>query len=366
MHLLIGLIIIGCLFASESVSSGPPDNAGMRVVAVIGLTLLVPGLALFQTVLVTRFWKIATLPRQQQQSMTRRLTACHAAVWIVTSLMITGWTGWQQVVRETMRLGNIPLLDDLLIIAPMLIAMIASWAVFYEIQRSVLAATSLQTGNAPERAYFWRRLADRQRLRYVGIRMRVYVFMALMPVLVFITLRDFSNPQMFSPEVTLTVVALVTAGLLLGFPFLVCRIWSVSRIPDESLRLSLLEFCRQQKLNVRDVRVWNTKGQVVNAMVVGMVPSFRMILISDALLSRFTRPELMAILRHEAGHIRLMHLPVRLMFVLLPLVVIASAEAAGFPAGQWFADSMGRIRNLQCCHVDGCTVGLRSFSCRMS
>ncbi len=58
-----------------------------------------------------------------------------------------------------------------------------------------------------------------------------------------------------------------------------------------------------------------------------------MIILTDAMLSRFPRDELFAILRHEAGHIRLWHMPIRVCFVLLPLLVLATGEYLGISVG---------------------------------
>ena len=67
-------------------------------------------------------------------------------------------------------------------------------------------------------------------------------------------------------------------------------------------------------------------GQVVNAIVAGVVPGFRVILLSDGLLKRFPQHEVEAILRHEAGHLKLWHLPTRLLSTALPLLALSIVE----------------------------------------
>ena len=57
---------------------------------------------------------------------------------------------------------------------------------------------------------------------------------------------------------------------------------------DPALRGRLLKICREHGLGVFTIRVWNTGGQVVNAIVAGVVPGIRLILLSDGLLRRFS------------------------------------------------------------------------------
>ena len=49
-------------------------------------------------------------------------------------------------------------------------------------------------------------------------------------------------------------------------------------------------------------------------------------MVSDLLLSSYPEHELRAILRHEAGHVRLRHLPIRIGFILLPALSLAAME----------------------------------------
>ncbi len=342
MNLVIGIVIIACLFLSETGARESVDNLPMRLTAVMLLTFSVPALALFQTIFVSRYWNIGGLPHSRQDSMLKRMSVCHSAVWLVASLMVITSTGWHSIVRENWGLSRLPLIDEILIILPMLFSLIVSWAVFYELQREI-SKKEISNGTAADtqtRKQTWYSIVtDPARLQYVGIRVRVYLLMALVPVILFVVLRDLSNPALVSRTVTGVALIAVTMFILLGFPFLLCRIWKIRAIDDAQLYQRLTNFCRREKLMVRDVRVWDTGGQIVNAMVVGMVPGFRMILISDGLLRHFPEHEIQAILRHEAGHIRLMHLPVRVMFVLLPLFVVAALESCGYS----IPDSIGTL-----------------------
>jgi Zn-dependent protease with chaperone function len=80
---------------------------------------------------------------------------------------------------------------------------------------------------------------------------------------------------------------------------------------------------------VWQVRVWNTGHQIINAFVAGVVPGLRVIAISDRMVELFPERELLAVVRHEAGHVRLCHVPIRMLFMVLPLVLAATDQANG-------------------------------------
>ena len=114
--------------------------------------------------------------------------------------------------------------------------------------------------------------------------------------------------------------------MMVGLPFLILLIWKTSPIQPKQLRNNLISICQQNRLRVFDVRRWDTGDQVVNAVVAGMLPRFRLILLSDGLLNHFKINEIQAVLRHEAGHIRLWHLPTRMVFLILPLLAMAFCD----------------------------------------
>lgn len=63
------------------------------------------------------------------------------------------------------------------------------------------------------------------------------------------------------------------------------------------------------------LRVWETGDRICNAAVLGCVPGFSFVLVSDALLSRLSPRYAAAIVAHEIGHLRLWHVPIRLSVV---------------------------------------------------
>ena len=101
-------------------------------------------------------------------------------------------------------------------------------------------------------------------------------------------------------------------ALMAGFPFLLLFVWRNKKIDNAELRAELIHTCYQHRLHIHDIRIWITGNQIINALVAGILPRFRIILLTDSLVKLFPRNELLAIVRHEAGHLRLWHLPIRI------------------------------------------------------
>ncbi|MEX0793976.1 MAG: M48 family metalloprotease [Pirellulaceae bacterium] len=61
---------------------------------------------------------------------------------------------------------------------------------------------------------------------------------------------------------------------------------------------------------------WNTASRICNAAVLGCVPGFRYLMISDRALETLPQRSVSAIVAHELGHVRNWHVVIRLLIVL--------------------------------------------------
>ena len=326
MNLLIGLVILLCLACSELHAAEAANDLWNRLVFVALVTLSVPGLALVQTMIVSRRIRNSELKFDQHDSMLRRLSVCHSAVWLIASLAIVWAVRWQDVVRGNWNLDQWPVLDEAIILAPIVLSLVASWAIFYQIQYAIVGADKSQSVTCSQRPKLKHKLSQ-SRSAFVSIRFRVYFLMVLVPVAMAVLAKDIGPWVGTLPTYLQGAIYVVTLLLMAGgFPFLLTWIWKTGRIQNAALKSELLETCELHKLRVHDVRVWNTDNQIVNALVAGIIPRLRLILLSDVLIKRFPKRELLAILRHEAGHLRLWHLPSRIGFAVLPLLALAIDE----------------------------------------
>ena len=319
MNLIVGFVILLCLVCSEIRSAEAATDLWTRMSLVFVVAMMVPGLALLQTPFVTRRIQQTEIPDEQRDLILRRLSTCHSAVWLAASVAIIWAVRWQDVVRGNWNLDQWPLLDEIFILAPIVLSLAASWAIFYEIQGTL-------GDEASSRIRF--SLADwKNRIAYVSIRFRIYILLIMIPISIAVLARDLEPWVRSMPNWGIGLsYAVGTLLVMAAFPFVILLIWQNRTINDQELKTELTATCEELKLHVYDIRVWKTGGQVINALVAGVLPKFRVILLSDELLNRFPNNELLAIVRHEAGHLRLWHLPVRIGFTILPLIALTIDE----------------------------------------
>ena len=78
-----------------------------------------------------------------------------------------------------------------------------------------------------------------------------------------------------------------------------------------------------------DLRLWHTEHRICTAMIVGMVPRFRLLMISDELIRRLSQAELALVIAHELAHVQRCHHAFRLIAVAPTLIAckfVASAS----------------------------------------
>lgn len=98
------------------------------------------------------------------------------------------------------------------------------------------------------------------------------------------------------------------------FPPLVRRLWNCRELPEGYLKNRLDSFCARQNFSV-SFYLWPLfEGRALTAGVIGIVPGLRYILITPALIETMTGEELEAVVAHEIGHVKKLHL---LLYVLI-------------------------------------------------
>ena len=327
MNLLIALVILLCLGISEFRDPELALHTGQRLMLLTLVALMVPGAAIFQTAIIGRRCRTRTIDDAARHRILNQLSVSHSAVWLMASLAIVWGLRWPDIIRVNWQLDRWPLLDDLLILAPILISLFFSWAIFYDVKR-LLDRNASESMDSSCAYHFGLHL--KERLQFVGLRFRVYVLMALLPILATLLARDAAIWAQRLPGIWQSI-AVVTGGMLIlaAFPLLMLVAWRHRPIEDPQLRSDLMACCRRLKLGVWTIRAWQTGSQIINAVVAGIVPGLRVIVISDSMLDYFPQRELLAVVRHEAGHIRMSHMPIRMFFMMFPLILAAIDQVNG-------------------------------------
>ena len=234
-------------------------------------------------------------------SLLGRLEAASPVLVQAAAIGLCGWLGALELRMDTsLSIFAWPRLGLLLALAPFVVTSLL--AIDAEARFGVLAGST------------------RSHLRSFQLRM----FAAgLAPVVLYIVLASLVGKDDVL-RVRIEEVALVSAGfsvlvLLLfiyALPWLLQRTWNTEVFPPGRERFLLDDLARRAGFRCKEILIWHTGGLLPNAVIVGMTPGSRRVLLSDALLQRLGPRELAAVFAHEMGHARQHHVPLFLVWAL--------------------------------------------------
>ncbi|MFO7783007.1 MAG: M48 family metalloprotease [Thermodesulfobacteriota bacterium] len=110
----------------------------------------------------------------------------------------------------------------------------------------------------------------------------------------------------------------VFLGILMVFlPRLVQTWWACTPFPRTEKVLEIERFFREQGFRYRGLLRWSLfEGRMLTAGIMGIVPRYRYILVTDGLMSLLPIDELKAVMAHEMAHARYKHLLFYILFFL--------------------------------------------------
>lgn len=251
---------------------------------------------------------------EQTEAWLSRLQSASILLWLVAVAVLLFVAQWPQIVRGNWALAGWPLVDELAILAPVLAPLLLLWAALYRLERAGQIAAFRERGLQPPPA---------QLAQYLWQNARFHLGLVLLPALVVIGGNEILAAAKIDLGATSTAwwfgLPLVLIILVL-MPVILRRMWPTSPLPAGPLRDELLAICAARRARVREILLWHTGGCVANAAVVGMSRWLRYVLLTDGLIRCLSTAQIAAVLRHELGHIRRRHLPLRLAVLALPLV----------------------------------------------
>ena len=333
MNFVVGFVILFCLFCSEYSAVGSAGHLRERIGGIVLLTCLVPALAMLQTFMVSRKVREQEIDGENWERLCRRVNSCHTAVWLAASVATIYAFRWHDVVRAEWGLGKFVLVDEILILGPVLFSLLASWAVFFDLKRkqpttalpsTASPATSIHVSGSKSRLrdlHVWLLSPDRR--EFVSIRFRLYVLVIMVPLLLAIAINDLAPAALqFGPVVATVLMIVGGLSTLALLPTLAGLPWKLT-VPSNDIGEVIRQEISQFKFVEPKIRIWDTGNQIINAAAVGMVPWFRQLWISDRLIRLFPETELRAIVRHEVAHLQLGHAAIRSAMLLMPVTMVS-------------------------------------------
>jgi STE24 endopeptidase len=230
-----------------------------------------------------------------------------------------------------------------LTLAPFFVSLLLSWVFAYDADRSLflaayrqldadpLAHSFLDTGPAASAAPL-REAANEfgGRWSYVAFQARQKLALVFLPVLLLVVEQEISLyiGEKLENEWAWQLSAVGVVGVLavmLFLPWMVRLALGLKPLPPGPTRDRLTAAARRLRFRCSDVLLWDTRGGMANAMVIGVLPWPRYVVFTDRFLEEFNGDETEAVFGHEIGHIKHHHMPYYLGFFILSMAVMLYA-----------------------------------------
>jgi Zn-dependent protease with chaperone function len=296
----------------------PPEWVGARgsVLATWGATALLCGWAFFLAWRFQQQLARGALPRSAVVRGYSRWRKNHFMVLLTVYLAALYGLGWADTVRVWGTAGGqvVPGIE-MLILAPFLTALILSWACFYSVERDLHTRRELEVDHTFP-----------TRLGYLSVQVR-HNFLLIVPPLLLMTVQQvilWLAPQLELHWTYKVLSAAMLVAVFLTLPWMLILLLGLKPLPAGSLRDRLLAAADRLGLRCRDILLWNTRKGMANALVTGILPRLRYVVVSDRLVADLTPEEVEAVFGHEAGHVKHHHLLYYLVFLLISMVVVGS------------------------------------------
>lgn len=318
MQILVAIVVVACLWSVDCFSDESPEQLmAWRLVLVVSCMISVPVLAMLQSAcLVEKLRTENSINRHNFAQWINFANGVHTFAWLLACFVIFAIARWGSIVRGNWNLDQMFLVDELLIIAPVLLPLVASWFFFFELSENYGRRKQDENSATARR---------KRQIRYCLLRCQIYIALTLIPMMVLWAANDLTK-IFVAPENTWAKWVIMGSAFGMAtifFPWLLMCVWPNRKVRDSNILGQVKSICLEKRIRVSDVRIWKTGNQVTNAMVAGFVWPCRIVWLSDALLEMLNPQELDTVLRHEMGHARRRHLAMRLFFMMLPVAASA-------------------------------------------
>ena len=321
------ILIVLLLTASAAKVEWFAPPAGLSPPATLALTAAMTLAPVLLTGVLAR-WCAAALRRGQAARagvaaryvrLRRRFGVLNVVALIVVVPFGWGDTVWHAV---TFADGTLVPFAELLVPAPYLLAVFASWLLHFDAERELH-----RTGIDDFRP-FWTRAS------HFGFNLRPFALLVLLPLVLFAAQQSFVRffPEAAGAPVTQVLALLAVPVMFALLPLAVKPALGLKSMPIGPTRTRLEALAARLKFRCRDLLLWPTHGGVANAMVVGIFAPARYVVFTDKLLESLEPEELDAVFGHEVGHVKHGHIPYYALFFVLSATATAGAVDAAAKA----------------------------------
>jgi Zn-dependent protease with chaperone function len=249
-------------------------------------------------------------------------------LYILYTICLYG-LGWGSAVQAS--LGSETALapgGELLILAPFLAGLIFSWAFYYDAEKALYEFG--RTGGEPYCS----------RSAYLSLRIRMDLGFVAIPILLLIIQRVALRmlPEVgpaWSGYAAHFVGIGISLALFICLPWILRFVLKLKPLPVGPVRTRLEEVARRLNFRCSEILLWNTRSGMANAMVAGVLPWPRYVLLTDRLLTEMNPDEIDAVFGHEVGHVKHHHMPFYAGFLIASIIVLWMGAALLLPENEF-------------------------------
>jgi uncharacterized protein (TIGR03067 family) len=322
------LLLVLALVSMQKSWPRPPNWLENSLGSTGPLTATLACIMLVWTIGSLYAWFCSRAIRRDPSQARRRLKRFHARQKIYFAMLTAAFLGclyflgWGQFSQSRWIWPG----QQIVLLTPFLLGLVGSWARFYDPEKalhqveaqSIDALRAFETGDStPSHVPFL------SRKTYLGLQIRFNLLLIAPPLFLMLLRETFlwslpgmAHSRMFEPAF-FTVFLLMA---LVGMPWMLRIFLGLRPLPAGPLRERLEDTVRRLKFRFSAILLWNTRNSSANAMVTGILPWPRYIVLTDQLLRDLSPDEVEAVIGHEIGHVKHHHMFFYMMFLFASLV----------------------------------------------
>jgi STE24 endopeptidase len=327
------LLLLFLIWMGWRAEAGPPGIVYLTDIALfLGLYLLMIGvLGLWSRLLARRVGLIRLERAMRYFNRVMFAARTFVPIWFGVGVFHLGWGKLVQILLGPVGTWPVQVPGAILGVMPAILAWVGLWWAQYPADRALRERRLMLDFDNGAQLYrppgLWSYLASNLRLQVLFTAIPILLILLLHDVVMLVMWRGFGvNAERSAAE------GLITFGCALAIfvvvPELLVRILPTHVLPPSPLRDRMEAMCRAYKLKFRDILIWRTENRIANALVMGVVPRFRYVLLSDLLLQEMRDEQIEAVFAHELGHVVHRHMIWYLVFLKVLILFLALVAVA--------------------------------------
>jgi STE24 endopeptidase len=257
-------------------------------------------------------------------------------VWFAVGVFFLGWGNAVQHLLGPIRNWPVQMPGALIGTTPALLAWIGLWWAQFPADHALRERHMLVRLNDGEPIFrpppLWPYIVANLRLQILFTAVPILLILGAHDAVMLFLWRQFGVSTESAAEGFITFGSALAVFMVV--PEILIRVLPTHPLPPSPLRDRMEAMCRAHRLKFRDILIWRTHHRIANALVMGIVPRFRYVLLSDLLLAEMEDEQIEAVFAHELGHVVHRHLIWYLVFMkILVLAVFVMLAALALLAG---------------------------------